>query len=779
MFIERVYLKNILSHSESIVEFREGLNVIIGPNGAGKSTIIDSIVYALLGYGRGSEEIMRTKRKSDMIRVGASSGIISVGFRIGGRRYHVERRITLSGESEDVLDQISPVSQRLAVRSIVPREILKVLSISDPKILTSTIIARQDFLNEVLLETPAKRKERILELLGLDKLEKARERLREAEKELEKEKSKILESIGRKRLLEEEIKRLERDLTVLREEYSKLSPVLEDLKKKLENLERDREEVQDILRRIPVAQVYEMRSREYGEKRETLKRIREQLALYNKIDVKLLGVLRDEILSLSNSVKSLSSEYSVREKNLNEISLRLRSAVEEILNTYHLDKIRDLYRDENYTEIVKLLEESLDSLRRDISSLKAQIEIYRNFQTSFRETDRCPICGSPLSRERIEHLIREHSVKIEELSRRVEELERKKTRLGELVERLRENIERLRVEKERLREIEKQINDAKSRIKERIDLCKNLVESVFGKVESVSETYCIATLDKMLREYEVLKNQEKDLARDISSIERELEKLSEENREIRERVQRFIRDKSLKELFDKDLSYIESYLRGYRDQVSKAYEDAKRRYEETSGRVSRVEGEISGREKELVRKRDELNKLRDIELEREKIEKMISVVERLMEILKKDGLIAKILTSRVREALEAEINEILRETGREFRIKIDNEFGFTVVYASGVERPIENLSGGEKTILSIALRLALARVLTGRIPRFMILDEPTQNLDPDMRVMIFDIIKRISGAMDQVIVITHDEEIADRADRLIRVVNEGGVSRVI
>ena len=44
MFIEEVYIRDILSHRESRVRFRRGLNVIIGPNGAGKSTIIDSIV---------------------------------------------------------------------------------------------------------------------------------------------------------------------------------------------------------------------------------------------------------------------------------------------------------------------------------------------------------------------------------------------------------------------------------------------------------------------------------------------------------------------------------------------------------------------------------------------------------------------------------------------------------------------------------------------------------------------------------------------------------------
>ncbi|MEM1649584.1 MAG: AAA family ATPase, partial [Sulfolobales archaeon] len=127
MFIERVKIENILSHQNSVVEFKEGLNVIIGPNGAGKSTIIDSIVYALLALGRGSEEIVRTS-KSNMLRGGSSRGSIELVFRIGGERYVVRREIGLKGDSTDFLKRLSPKESILAIGSSVPREIMKILS---------------------------------------------------------------------------------------------------------------------------------------------------------------------------------------------------------------------------------------------------------------------------------------------------------------------------------------------------------------------------------------------------------------------------------------------------------------------------------------------------------------------------------------------------------------------------------------------------------------------------------------------------------------------------
>jgi ATPase involved in DNA repair len=91
---------------------------------------------------------------------------------------------------------------------------------------------------------------------------------------------------------------------------------------------------------------------------------------------------------------------------------------------------------------------------------------------------------------------------------------------------------------------------------------------------------------------------------------------------------------------------------------------------------------------------------------------------------------------------------------------------------------INSLSGGERTILAIAFRVALAKTLLGRLPGLMILDEPTQNLDAENKARLFEMVKEIAGMLEQVIVVTHDEEIIGRADNIVRVYNEGGVSVV-
>ena len=45
--INSVELGNFLSHSDTKLEFENGVTVFVGHNGAGKSSIIDAITFAL------------------------------------------------------------------------------------------------------------------------------------------------------------------------------------------------------------------------------------------------------------------------------------------------------------------------------------------------------------------------------------------------------------------------------------------------------------------------------------------------------------------------------------------------------------------------------------------------------------------------------------------------------------------------------------------------------------------------------------------------------------
>lgn len=85
-------------------------------------------------------------------------------------------------------------------------------------------------------------------------------------------------------------------------------------------------------------------------------------------------------------------------------------------------------------------------------------------------------------------------------------------------------------------------------------------------------------------------------------------------------------------------------------------------------------------------------------------------------------------------------------------------------------RPSE-LSGGQQQ------RVAVARALVNQ-PPVLLADEPTGNLDSKSSIEIMKMIKSLHRAGNTIIVITHDNEIAEQADRILHIYDGKIVSDV-
>lgn len=74
------------------------------------------------------------------------------------------------------------------------------------------------------------------------------------------------------------------------------------------------------------------------------------------------------------------------------------------------------------------------------------------------------------------------------------------------------------------------------------------------------------------------------------------------------------------------------------------------------------------------------------------------------------------------------------------------------------------LSGGQQQ------RVAVARAIAAQ-PPIILADEPTGNLDSKSTIEIMNILKDLHKSGRTVIIITHDDEIADQVDRVVRIMD--------
>lgn len=78
------------------------------------------------------------------------------------------------------------------------------------------------------------------------------------------------------------------------------------------------------------------------------------------------------------------------------------------------------------------------------------------------------------------------------------------------------------------------------------------------------------------------------------------------------------------------------------------------------------------------------------------------------------------------------------------------------------KRCVESLSGGEKQ------RVAIARALVNN-PEYILADEPTGALDNKNTQIIIDILKKLNEQGKTVIIITHDDNVANQCNRIINI----------
>ena len=107
--------------------------------------------------------------------------------------------------------------------------------------------------------------------------------------------------------------------------------------------------------------------------------------------------------------------------------------------------------------------------------------------------------------------------------------------------------------------------------------------------------------------------------------------------------------------------------------------------------------------------------------------------------------------------------------GRYAALEFDEDYR-VLVMEDGLPKPV--ISGGEEDLCNLVLRLAISQMIAERAGQafsLLILDEVFGSLDETRRANVVELLRHLHDRFEQVIVITHIEQVRDGLDRVLLV----------
>ena len=763
MKLIRLRIRNIATYDEQEIDF-EKLSYpvfVTGNTGTGKTTLfIDAITAALFGcaYGQKSKGIQKI-----LIMRGRREGVVELEFEIADKRYLVRRVFREGGVSDAQLFLINGNRRQLiAISSSKVDEKIKEITGLTFDIIMNSAMVRQGDVYRFLDVKPAERRNLLVEILKI-KLDELKQKAEEERKKLEnkiellkRDISNLEEDIKKKPEYIEKLTGLESELPKIEARKKELDAQINKTEIELENVRREISGVQAQLEKINY--VREQLSKEKKEYEELYREIKEL-----ESTIKTYG---EEKIRNAQTFKDILREYEIwvleRERLEKELE-SLKEALKAKKELKELELMRQelaLVKDE-YDKVGELLEE-IRVEKKNRSNKISEIEKYLN-ELEKAEVN-CPVCGSPLPSDKKEERKRHLEMEKINLMDEKKELESKERELMLKIGELKKKVDELWRVEGKVSVLAKMVSKhepIEQRIEEKERALEELTTSISKHFQAITQyagTSNIAEAKKIINR--------------LSEINQQLPRLDEMRKnliELNERIREKEKELENMAMYEKKLEE----LKRKESELSKTLDTLRKNKEMVIGRLRGLEErirnikerlkEIEEKEKRLKLISDELNKL---QLD----ERAYNILEK--EVFAPGALPAKLLDEYLR-ILEEYANEYLRIFGQDIEIvfvykraKGEQQSVDLKSYANGYERRIETFSGGERTLIGFAIRLAIGKLLTEiyskeQRPRFLIIDEGFGPLDENLRLEVARALNNLKeeGEYEQIIVISHQQEL--------------------
>ncbi|NTV23227.1 MAG: SMC family ATPase [Nanoarchaeota archaeon] len=813
MLLISLKLENIRSYSSEVIEFPEGSVLLSGDIGSGKSTILLAIEFALFGLLRGEMS------GSGLLRHGQTHGSVELRFSVEGKEVIVKRTLkkargTVSQDSgyviyEDKKSEGTPVELKAKIIAILgyPEDLI---SKSKALLFRYTVYTPQEEMKHILFEDKDVRLDTLRKLFGIDKYKLVKENAAIFAREVRKLEDNLSTQIDMMKDTEEEKKKTESKLETLQKDQSALiekelaiKQELDNNRKSVSGLEKRMKDALELRQGMAILSA-NISSREtnlasldarHKQATEKIERYKDRIAKLGAVmltDEKALEDSLNYAQERYNQAKNQNTQALAEKKHLSERSLQLKKDIEtidkqqrdlaslhEMLASYN----EKLAKKEEFERQLLMMRDKEKSILSRLDSSAEKIAGIDESLARLSGVKACPLCNQPLDERHQASILKEYSAKIKEARESGEKDNASLAHVKEALAKLTANLERIReieILSARTSEKIKALEELKAKKDSKLSELEN-TEGLLGKLALIPEDELRSELDNKKRSLadaraQNMRFREKEnlqiiVGNEIENIEKVInEKISCDTELTRLKGQQAQASAMLLTFSEtekefKTIKEIESNLIKQEKDIMVLFTRAKEEHRLLSERQKSLDEKLLAK----TRLEEKLKHAREIEhWFDEFFIPLVSTIEK-----------------HVMVTIHSEFSSLLREwcslLVSDLEIGIDDEFSIRISQ-DGYDSEIDHLSGGEKTAVALAYRLALNKVINDMISQIrtkdiIILDEPTDGFSSEQLDKVREVLEKLSAK--QTIIVSHEQKLESFVESIIRIDKQENGSTVV
>lgn len=793
IIVDSIRLRNFGAVKDATFRpLHEGLTGIAGASGAGKTTFLKGMRFALFNETPKNVKIGNLRRIGSDYKTDECS--VSVVFIHNGQTIEVIRELVGKTSTNIPTIYVDGVEEVHTSSGTAESWVKKRLGMDAKDFTTATVIPQKQ-LDEIVDAVPSIRRARIEKLAGIESMSTAVKNAREEENAVKTQANAMPGSLLVVDELEEEVQeltitldnglRVTTDITAyltsLAAEFEEARTRYDELVFKNNAFKAKEEKVKTIATRINSIQ--ENRALVDSQLKSAIARFADgndtdvaslEASLRENNDI--IARLDAQVRDFKFSVKSLQEQIDQDTKRKADKQIALSNLASDIAqleaNSLPVSDEQIAEAEKNAGDIQDRISNATAKKNQLIADWKETAESVKLLSHSTHDA-KCPTCHSHLedpsgliaslerSMERIKAEGNDLNIVVERLTSELAQAKQSITELRKGQKAHASNLSNIEHQKNTLKSLEQEIDEIAGSIAEKE---QKLEEAYLFDIDDAHETLDAASeaKDAVLRRLEAVKHVEQArgekeaLEAKLTVIDNSIAELQSELDEASE---------ALNNLVPVDVDEMES-MRAMLSSTEVILNSKNRELQEQEVANSANAVRLEGAKHNLAKEKKMVDAKADLLAELEHLAAVSDVLDefRKSSIAKIAPELADSATELIRDMTDGKFVEVL----------MDSEFTPSVVNAEGHTLTIHQLSGGELSVVALALRIAIGSLISGGTGGMLWLDEVLSAQDINRRHAILKAIRSLP--VNQIVMINHTQEAEDIVDKVVRMTysSDGG-----